>query len=267
MESAPTQIANVTRKTQRQGEVKMKIEWKMIRKLLLLILIGQISEINSQDLNTIDEASKIEVISQQSAENFDNTVDVQKEKTVAEELNILTNQGNPDEKKSENKKTQKKEKSKNKTRIQEEKTIEQPQASTSVISETIIKHGIEFSISKIISKADLDVQKIISPDELAAVKEQNNEYFNKKYLNKEVVVMGAFDSVSRHDKNYKLKIDKFNPSFFSTSLSCSFSDIEDLKPLIQLLDIDSYYVLVKGIVTSSDSLKNCVAVGVAKFKI
>jgi hypothetical protein len=232
-----------------------------------------IPELNAQDLNTINEASKTGVVSQQNSENSDAIVDNQKEGTVTEELNVSAK--NPDEKniekKVKKKKRKKKKKSKNKSQIQEmkieEKIVEQPQATTPVISGTIVKHGMEFSISKIISEEALDVQKIVSPDELDAVKEQNKEYFNKKYLNKEVVVIGAFDSISRHDKNYKLKIDRFNSGFFSTSLSCSFLDIRDLKPLIQLLDMDNYYVLVKGIVSSSNSLKNCIIVGVAKFKI
>ena len=183
-------------------------------------------------MNTIDKASKTDVISQQNPENpgFVNKTQIQETKI-------------------------------------EEKIVEQLQAVTPVTLGTITKHGMEFSINKIISKEALDVQKIVSPDELDAVKEQSQEYFNKKYLNKEVVVIGAFDSISRRDKNYKLKIDRFNSGFFSTSLSCSFSDIRDLIPLMQLLDIDNYYVLVKGIVTSSSSLKNCIIVGVAKFKI
>ncbi|MBO7536850.1 MAG: hypothetical protein J6T29_00730 [Alphaproteobacteria bacterium] len=209
------------------------MEWKTKRKLLSLILIGQIiPELTAQDLNTIDKASKTDVISQQNPENpgFVNKTQIQETKI-------------------------------------EEKIVEQLQAVTPVTLGTITKHGMEFSINKIISKEALDVQKIVSPDELDAVKEQSQEYFNKKYLNKEVVVIGAFDSISRRDKNYKLKIDRFNSGFFSTSLSCSFSDIRDLIPLMQLLDIDNYYVLVKGIVTSSSSLKNCIIVGVAKFKI
>lgn len=221
------------------------MEWKTKRKLLSLILIGQIiPELTAQDLNTIDKASKTDVISQQNSENSDAIVDNQKEETVTEKLNVSVNQ----------------------------------QHYNKNISENIIKHGIEFSINELNSGEVFDVRKVVSQDEIDDIKKVDKEYFNKKYLNKEVVIIGPLDSIIKLSNDYKLTINKFAKKMFDSETSCDFQkdQTENLQMFLQLLTTQNYgymlvpsnrtYVLIKGTMTSDHSMENCKIIGLAKTK-
>lgn len=144
--------------------------------------------------------------------------------------------------------------------------------------ENVIKHGIEFSINELNPGEVFDVQKVVSQDEIDDIKKVDKEYFNRKYLNKEVVIIGPLDSIIKFSNDYKLTINKFAKKMFDSETSCDFQkdQTENLQMFLQLLTTQNYgymlvpsnrtYVLIKGTMTSDHSMKNCKIIGLAKTK-
>lgn len=145
-------------------------------------------------------------------------------------------------------------------------------------SGTVMKHGIEFSINELNPKETFDVRKVVSQDELEVIKKLDEEYFNKKYLNKEVIMVGPLNSIKKFSDDYRLTVDKFDSGMFSKDTSCYFSNNqkENLKTFLRLLTTLNYsytlypqnhsYVLIKGTLTSEHSMKNCRIIGLAETK-
>ena len=156
--------------------------------------------------------------------------------------------------------------------------VSQTEAINKQSSENIIKHGIEFSINELNSGEVFDVRKVVSQDEIDDIQKVDKEYFNKKYLNKGVVIIGPLDSIIKLSNDYKLTINKFAKKMFDSETSCDFQkdQTENLQMFLQLLTTQNYsymlvpsnrtYVLIKGTMTSDHSMKNCKIIGLAKTK-